>query len=146
MAASISFTNYFKTRTLYGDYDWDNDTIKAMLVSSSYTPDLDAHDFANDVNTYEVNTSGSYTKGFGNRITLTTTLTQDNTDNEGVVDVTDWSATAATITARYVVYIKEVTSDADSPILAIEDLGADKTSTAGTWSYTTNTEGLINLG
>lgn len=44
-----------------GDIDLANDTIKVMLLTSSYTPDLD-HDFVDDVSANEVSGTG-YTAG-----------------------------------------------------------------------------------
>ena len=44
-----------------GDIDFDTDTFKAMLVTSSYTPNKDTHDFRDDV-TNEVSGTG-YTAG-----------------------------------------------------------------------------------
>lgn len=46
-----------------GAVDWDTDTIKVMLVTGSYTPDQDAHDFRDDLGANEVAASGSYVAG-----------------------------------------------------------------------------------
>lgn len=48
-------------KTLNKEIDFDTDTIKAMLCAAGYTPDLDAHDYKNDV-TNEVTGTG-YTAG-----------------------------------------------------------------------------------
>ena len=42
----------FLLKALNKEVDFDSDTIKVALLSSSYTPDQDAHDYLNDVSTY----------------------------------------------------------------------------------------------
>jgi hypothetical protein len=44
------------------EVDWDSDTFKLTLHTSTYTPDLGAHDYVNDL-TNELSTSGNYTSG-----------------------------------------------------------------------------------
>ena len=116
------------------------DTIKIALVTSTYTPDQDAHDFFNDV-TNEVSGTG-YTAG-GN--TLTVTTSQDNTDNEGVFDAADTSWTAASITARAAVVYKDSGVASTSPLICYIDFGSDISSTAGTFLITFAAEGIINI-
>ena len=58
-----------------GAIDYDTDTFKVMLVTSSYTPDKDAHEFFDDV-TNEVSGTG-YTAG-GETVTGTLTLDTAN--------------------------------------------------------------------
>lgn len=142
---SVTYTNYYKKLLLDGGIDHANDTLKVMLLNSSHTTDIDAQQFADDISANELSTSGSYTSGFGNRITLTATTSQDNTDNEGVFDFSNFNITSFTGSVRYIAVIKEVTADSDSPILGIEDLGTDYSATNGTWAYTTNTEGFTNV-
>lgn len=122
--------------------DLDGDTIKIALLTSSYTPDFDAHDFYDDVSANEVGASGTYSAGGA---TLTVSLSQDNTDNEGVFDATDVSFTGATITARYAVIYKSTGVSSTSPLIALIDFGSDQTSTAGTFAISFASEGIINL-
>lgn len=121
--------------------DLDGDTIKLSLHTSSYTPDQDAHDFYDDV-TNEVGASGTYSAGGA---TLSVTLSQDNTDNEGVFDATDVSFTSATITARYAVIYKSTGTSSTSPLVCLIDFGSNKTSTDGTFTITFAAEGIINI-
>ena len=118
------------------------DTIKLMLVTSSYTPDIDADVFIDDVSANEVANSGTYSAG---GITLTITGSTDDTDNEGVMDATDASVTSATITARYGVIYKDSGTPATSPIIAVIDFGSNQTSTAGTFALAFAAEGILNL-
>lgn len=122
--------------------DLDGDTIKLALLTSSYTPDFDAHDFFDDVSANEVAASGSYSAGGG---TLSVTLSQDNTDNEGVFDATDVAFTTATITARYAVIYKSTGVSSTSPLVCLIDFGSDQSSSAGTFTITFAAEGILNL-
>jgi hypothetical protein len=141
--ASLVYNNY-KTRMLGSGtmVDLDGDTIKLALLTSSYTPDQDAHDFFDDVSANEVAASGTYSAGGA---TLTVTLTQDNTDDEGVFDATDVSFTSATITARYAVIYKSTGNAATSPLICLIDFGSSIVSTGGTFTITFAAEGIINV-
>lgn len=121
------------------------DTIKGSLHSSSYTPDVDADEFFDDVDN-EVASSGSYTSGIAGGYTLTTSCSTDDTDNEGVFDATDVSITTATIAARYFVIRKDTGVAATSPLVCVIDFGSTQTSTAGTFAITFAAEGILNIG
>ncbi len=45
-----------------GEVNWNSDVIKAMLLTSSYTPDRTLHDYVDDIRAYEVSGTG-YTAG-----------------------------------------------------------------------------------
>jgi len=79
-----------------GALDLDTDTIKVMLVTSSYTADQDAHTKRSDI-TNEVSGTG-YTAGGASLANKA--VTADNTDNEGVFDADDLTWSSSTITAR----------------------------------------------
>ena len=63
----------FLLKALNKEVDFDTDTIKVALLSSSYTPDQDAHDYFNDVSTYEVSGTG-YTTGGNTLASKTATV------------------------------------------------------------------------
>lgn len=141
MATTTTFYNSYKKDVLAGNIDWENDTIKVALCTSSYTPDIDAHSFFDDI-TNEVSGTG-YTAGGA---TLTTSApTQDNTDNEGVADATDISWASSTIAARYAIVYKSTGTPATSPLIQYIDLGQDYTSSNGTLEIQWNSEGIINV-
>ncbi|NCN39987.1 hypothetical protein GW916_01930 [bacterium] len=134
--------NAFKKYIMNGSIDLDTDTINVMLVTSTYTPDQDLHEYRDDV-TNEVTGTG-YSAG-GSAL-ATKTVTADNTDNEGVFDADDVAWTTSTITARGAVLYKARggASSADELICYI-DFGSDKISTAGTFTIAWNAEGIVNL-
>lgn len=134
--------NAFKKYIMNGSIDLDTDTINVMLVTSTYTPDQDTHEFRDDI-TNEVSGTG-YSAG-GSAL-AGKTVTADNTDNEGVFDANDLAWSTSTITARGAVLYKARggASSADELICYI-DFGSDKISTAGTFTIAWNAEGIVNL-
>lgn len=133
--------NSFKMKIMNGSIDLDTDTIKVALVTSTYTPNQDTHVFFSDV-TNEVTGTG-YTAG--GAALAGKAVTQDDTDNEGVFDANDVSWTTATITARAAVLYKDTGTGSTSPLICYIDFGADKVSTAGTFTIAWNAEGILNL-
>lgn len=135
--------NNFKELLLKGaNIDFESDTIKVALVTSSYTPDFDAHDFFDDI-TNEVTGTG-YTAG--GATLASKTVTQDDTDNEGVFDAADVTWSTSTITARGAVIYKSTGTASTSPLIAYIDFGSDQVSTAGNFVITWNAEGILNIG
>lgn len=139
--ADVIFNN-FKKLIMNGGIDLDTDTIKVMLVTSSYTPDQDAHDFINDVSANEVSGTG-YTAGGATLASVA--VTADNTDNEGVFDAADTTWSTSTITARGAVLYKDTGNAATSPVICYFDFGSDKVSSAGDFTIAWNSEGILNL-
>jgi hypothetical protein len=124
-----------------GGIDLDTDTIKVALVTSTYTPDIDAHDNFDDI-TNEVTGTG-YTAGGATLGSVTVTV--DNTDDEGVFDAADTSWTSSTITARGAVIYKSTGTASTSKLICYVDFGSNITSTASTFQITWNSEGILNL-
>lgn len=125
-----------------GSIDLDSDTIKVALVTSSYTPSQDDHDFFDDV-TNEVSGTG-YTAGgatLGSK-----TVTQDNTNNRGVFDAADPSWTTSTITARGAVIYKSTGTAGTSRLICYIDFGQDYTSSNGTFSIVFSADGILYIG
>lgn len=125
--------------------DFESDTFKGMLLTSSHTPDIDADVFIDDVSANEVSTSGTYTSGAGNGFSITLSHSTDDTNDRGALDATDLSATGATITARYLIIYKWTGVAGTSPIIFEYDFGSDITSTGGTFSVAFNATGLATL-
>jgi hypothetical protein len=121
--------------TLVGDIDFDTNTFKAMLVTSSYTPNFTAHDKRDDV-TNEVTGTG-YTAGGA---TSTVTVTKDTANNKITVQFGAVSWSSSTITARGCVYYKSRggASSADE-LVAYNDFGSDVSSTGGTFAVAATT-------
>lgn len=138
--ASVLY-NSFKRDIMNGGIDLDTDTIKVALVTSSYTPDIDAHDNFDDI-TNEVSGTG-YTAGGATLAGVA--VTADNTDNEGVLDANDVTWAGATITARGAVVYKSTGTPSTSKLICYIDFAADKTASGGDFVLQWNSEGIVNL-
>lgn len=114
-----------------GSIDFDTDTFKMMLVTSSYTASK-THSKRSDI-TNEVSGTG-YTAG-GNAAAATVTI--DNVNNRVDVSWSITSWTTATITARAgVIYKSRGGLASADELVGYVDFGADVTSTAGTFAVT----------
>lgn len=102
-----------------------SDTIKYLLVTSSYTFNAD-HNFVSDVSANELSVSG-YVGGFagaGRQTLGSKAVTEDDTNDRAAVDAADpavHSSLAAGATIGGLVFYKSVTSDSDSPLLFFLD-------------------------
>ena len=123
-----------------GAIDFDTDTFKAMLVTSSYTPNKDT-DLKRSAVTNEVTGTG-YTAG---GVTTACTVTKDTANDKVTLQFAAVSWAASTITARALVIYKSLggASSADA-LVAYNDFGSDVSSTAGTFSVAASTITLQN--
>ena len=137
------FYNNTKKYCLNGSIDWDTDTIKAMLVTATYSPNLDTHAFRSDI-TNEVSGTG-YTAG--GATLANKAVNQDNTNDRAAFDSDDPQWTTATITARAVVLYKSRGGASTADELAgYWDFGSDIVSTAGTFTIAVNAVGWFYIG
>jgi hypothetical protein len=123
-----------------GDIDFDTDTFKAMLVTSSYTPNKDTHEFRDDV-TNEVSGTGYTAGGVASAVTVTKDTANDNVTIQ--LGAVSWAS--STITARGCVYYKSRggASSADE-LVCYADFGSDVSSSGGTFSVAASTITLQN--
>jgi hypothetical protein len=120
--------------TVRGAIDWDADTFKAMIVTSTYSPNKGTHTKRSDV-TNEASGTG-YTAG-GTAVTVT--VSKDTTNHRVDLTFSDPSWSTATLTGRALVLYKSRGGLASADeLVAYVDNGADVTSTAGTWSFDIN--------
>ena len=122
-----------------GAIDADTDTFKAMLVTSSYTPNKDTHDKRDDV-TNEVTGTG-YTAG---GVTTACTVTKDTANDRVTLQFAAVSWATSTITARALVIYKSTGTASTDNLVAYNDFGSDVSSTAGTFSVAASTITLQN--
>jgi len=122
-----------------GAIDFDTDTFKILLVTSSYTPDKDAHTRGDDI-TNEVTGSG-YTAGGA---TTTVTVTLDTANDKVTVGFSAVNWPTSTITARGAVIYKSTGTAANDPLVAYMDFTNDVSSGGGTFSIAASTITLQN--
>lgn len=136
------YGNFLK-QALNKEIDWDSDTIKVALLTSSYTPNQDTHDYYDDVVANQVTGTG-YTAG---GITLSSkTSTYDGTNNVLVLDAADVTWSSSTITARYaVVYNDTPSTNATKPLIGYVDFGSDQSSTNGNFTITWDSTGIVRI-
>lgn len=132
----------FLLKALNKEVDFDSDTIKVALLTSSYTPDQDAHDYFNDVSSNEVTGTG-YTAG---GITLSSkTATYDSGTNVIVLDAADVTWSSSTITARYAVVYDSTGTASTSALIGYVDFGSDQSSTNGNFTITWDSTGIVRI-
>lgn len=133
----------FLAKALNKEVDYDTDTIKVMLVSSSYTPNQDTHDYLDDVVGNEVTGTG-YTAG--GATLASKTVNYDSTNNVVVLDAADVTWASSTITARYaVLYSDAGASNALKVLIGYVDFGSDQSSTNGNFTVTWDSTGIVRL-
>lgn len=125
---------------LTGAIDFDTDSFKVMLVTSSYSPNKDTHTKRSDV-TNEVSGTG-YSAG-GAAATASVNNDTANDRQDVTLGAVNW--TTATITAAAAVYYKSRGGAASADeLVAYIDFGGNITSTAGTFALTASTLRLQN--
>ena len=144
--ASIT-TNYLRKQLLTAGIDIENDSgVKAMLLSTAYTPNKD-HDFVDDINANELSGTG-YAGGFagsGRKTLASRAIVQDDSGDVSYADCADitWTAINAG-TIGHIAIIKEITNDAASVIIAIIDT-ADVTTDGGNYTWQVAADGFLKL-
>lgn len=134
MAITQAMCTSFKVDLLAGNQDFDTDTFKIALYTSSAT--LDA---STTVYTTTGESSGTgYTAG-GNTLTVSVAPTSSGTTAYISFANTAW--TTATITARGALIYNSTKSN---KAVCVLDFGSDKTSTAGTFQINFPTADAAN--
>tara|TARA_R100000995_G_scaffold84450_1_gene63165 strand:- start:67 stop:495 length:429 start_codon:yes stop_codon:yes gene_type:complete len=131
----ITFLNALKNTLAL---DLDSDTIKIMLVTSSYTPDFGAHDFKADVSNEVSGTN--YTAG-GNTLSSLALTQTGGTIKFDAAD-TSWSSATITDARGAVIYDDSLTDD---PLIAYIDFGANFSSSNGTFTIAFNAGGIFTI-
>ena len=118
-----------------GSIDFDTDTFKCMLVTSSYTPSK-SHSKRSDI-TNEVTGTG-YTTG-GNTATAAVALINNTSNLQDIGwSITSW--TSSTITARgAVVYKARGGASSADELVGYLDFVTDQSSSGGTFTVTVGT-------
>jgi len=124
-----------------GGIDMVNDTIKVMLCTSSFTPDVDNMNFKSDI-TNEVSGTG-YTAG--GQALASKAWTRDDANDRAYFDAADVQWASSTITARFAVIYKDTGTPTTSPVIGYFDFEADKSSDAGNFTLEWNASGIFDL-
>lgn len=123
-----------------GNIDFDTNSFKAMLVTSTYTPNKDTHDKRDDV-TNEVTGTG-YTAG---GVATVCTVTKDTATDRVTIQFAAVSWVSSTITARgLVIYKSRAGASSADELVAYNDFGSDVSSSGGTFAVAASTITLQN--
>lgn len=138
MASGI-YDSFFQ-QSVNGNIDWDSDTIKIALVTSSYVVDLVNHDYFDDI-TNEVSSSG-YTAG-GATLSNASISTASNVitlDADNIV----WNT--VTFNARAAIVYKDTGTDSTSPLMFYYDFVTDRSPSGANFTINVNSLGFLTLG
>lgn len=120
-------------------------SLKACILTDSHTPSPDAAQNAlADVVANEVGWTG-----YSRQTLAGVTVTQDDTDNEGVLDCNDlvFASVSGAGNGRYLLVFADTptTPEAD-PVVSDFDFGENKLAQGGDLTVPIPAEGLLNLG
>jgi len=127
MSATVTHSNHYHAQLLKGNIDWENDTIKIILMNTSFSFDQDAHATLSDVTSSQLASNAyGYTQ---NDKTITFTVSENDTDDCAYATIdTDptWSASGGDIGPFGSAIIYDDTTS-DDTILFCVDFGTDYT-------------------
>lgn len=142
MAVTAKAYGLFLQSALNKEIDWDTDTIKAMLVTSTYTPNQDTHRYVSSI-TGEAAGTG-YTAG-GQTLTGKTLVYTTGTNTLTLsADSPTWTGTTLS-GVRYIVFYVDTGTGATSPLISYMDFGSDQATTAQPFVVTVPSSGLVTL-
>jgi len=141
MAVTSKLFGLVYTSMLSKEINFSADSVKAMLVTSAWTPNQDTHRYKSSVTNEAVGTG--YTAG-GKALTGKT-ITYTAGSNTLALDCDDLIWTTATVQARYLVFYVDTGTAATSPLISYVDFGADVTSTGGSFTATIPAAGFAQF-
>lgn len=133
--------NIVKLALATGELDLVDDTIKILLVTDSYTPDIDTHTHLDDV-TNEVVGAG-YTAG--GQALANQDVDVDLVNDRAFFDANDVTWATSSITARGVIIYKDTGVAATSTLITYLDFGTNRTSDGGDFTVVFDATGILRL-
>lgn len=147
--------NSFKSDTMTGAVVLSADAVagllRVILVSASYTGDIDTHTRYRDVSAHEITVADpgritGYVTG-GQAISAGLSFTVDTSNDRSAFDSsTDNAWPTSTISARYAVILKQRASGANKEndnLVGYIDFGSTQSSSNGTFTIQWNSSGII---
>lgn len=126
-----------------GEVNFLSNTVKCLLLTSSYTPNQDTHRYRSDL-TNELAATGGYTAG---GVTLgSKTVAYDNASNTLTLDSADpeWASLTASA-VRYAVFYVDTGTASTSPLLSYINFGADQAPASQTFRITLPATGILQF-
>lgn len=104
------------------EIDFDSDTIKVMLCTSTYTPNQDTHQYKSSV-TNEHGATGTYSAG--GATLASKTVSYNSSTNVFSIDAADVTWTGGTwVNVQYAVIYGSTGTDSTSPLIGYIDFGS----------------------
>lgn len=126
-----------------GDINYPADTIRAVLLSAAWTPNIDTNEFWSAISANEIVATG-YTAG---GITLTNkTVTYDTSSNRTYLDCDPITWASSTIDAEYIVFLKWTGTAGTSILMSYQSLTGSADSASGNFTFTPDANGIMYLG
>ena len=146
MAITFTAYNSFKQKLLNQanaiDFDDAGTSIKIAFVQAAYTPNIDTHDFFDDI-TNELS-GGGYTAGGYALDTKAVNL--DTVNDRAEFDAADEAVTGVIGTYRYVILYKDTGTASTSPLIGYWDMGANITLIdTAIQTFQWNAEGILQV-
>lgn len=126
-------------------------TLRVILLSASYTGDIDAHTRYTSLSAHEVSVTGPVATGYssgGQAISASVVISADNGNDRCYFDAADNTWTSSTITARYAAIIKQRASGSNKEldnVVGYLDFGSAQASSNGSFTISWNSAGIILL-
>ena len=143
--ASVVY-NFFKHGVMEGSYNLNATgagKVYVALVTSSYTPDIDVHQYASIIGTGEAGGAGYTTGGLA---LSSPNIVQSDAGDYGVLTGSNMTWATSTITARgAVLYCSSGSGFASDRLICYIDFGSDYVSSAGNFTITWNAAGILQL-
>lgn len=142
MAAFSKYTNFLLNQTNGNAVNFATDTIKCMLLTSSYSPNLNSDTWYNDIYANEV-TGGGYTAR-GVQLTSQSIALSGTTVNFNAAAVS-WVQNASGFTnAQYAVIYKDTGTNTSSPLIAVLNFGATYSNQVAAFSVLLNSTPIVS--
>jgi hypothetical protein len=124
---------------------WTANKIRCILVTSSYTPNQDTHEFYSQITAAnELTTANGYTVA---GVDVTSQYASYSTNNVITLDCSDAVWANSTITARYAVLYDQSSgaNSASQVLIGYIDFEADQSSSSGTFTVQWSTAGVVAI-
>lgn len=145
----MAFTSKAYVKPIENQYDGDavvdfnTDTIKVALTTSTEVPDQDTDDFWNDASGNEVASGSGYTTG-GQQLD-SCTVTAHATNNTITLDAADEAFSTFSATYRNYHVYKDTGVGSTSPLIVYGSETGDQTGGGGTYTFVWNANGIMQF-
>lgn len=131
-------------KVISGATNLDTGTLKAAILTSSYTPNIDTDQYWSGISSFEASGTG-YTAG-GTDVSSLASWSYDTATNTVMFDITaDITWASSTITGKYVVFYISTGTASTSPLIVWQDANTNIVSSGGAWTFSPNSGGIATV-